>query len=133
MIPARLAPANPRGAAPATRAGLGVAAVLLVIHLVGWCQGLCVPNGRPISRAQVQLRMDANTATAAELDLLPRVGKRIAENIIAYRQSVSSAPAFRSAEDLDRVLRIGPVTVELLRPYLRFPAEVVDAPESLTP
>jgi hypothetical protein len=47
----------------------------------------------------------------------------MAAAIIAYREAAANPPAFRCAADLDGVSRIGPVTVELLRPYWVFPAE----------
>jgi DNA uptake protein ComE-like DNA-binding protein len=118
---------------PAGRACLGAATALLAIQVAGWCRELSARSGPPISAAQLQLRLDPNKATAAELDLLPRVGEKIAANIVAYRESVSDAPAFGAAEDLAHVPRIGPVTVELLRPHLRFSSAADGAPESPTP
>jgi competence ComEA-like helix-hairpin-helix protein len=117
----------------AGRAWLGAAAALLAIQFAGWCVDLSARGGSPVSTRHLQLRIDPNRATAAELDLLPRVGEKIAENIIAYRESVSDAPAFTTAEDLTHVPRIGPVTVELLRPHLRFSSAADDAVESPTP
>jgi competence ComEA-like helix-hairpin-helix protein len=76
----------------------------------------------PVSRSDLRLRLNPNTATPAELQLLPRIGPKLAENIVAFRDSQTDRPAFGTAEDLDRVKRIGPVTVELLRPHLIFPA-----------
>jgi DNA uptake protein ComE-like DNA-binding protein len=123
----------PSSVTPAGRACLGAAAALLAIQVAGWCVELSAPSAPPVSAAQVQLRLDPNKATAAELDLLPRVGEKIAANIIAYRESVSEAPAFSAAEDLAHVPRIGPITVELLRPHLRFSSAADGAPESPTP
>ena len=103
------------------RAYFGVAVALLVVHaayaLVQWHN----PAGSPVLPAQVQLRIDPNRATAAELDLLPRIGPKISAAIIAYRAAAERQPAFRTAADLDRVPRIGPATVALLRPFLCFP------------
>lgn len=56
-------------------------------------------------------RLDINHASAADLELLPRVGPAIAARIVAARP-------FRSAEDLQRVRGIGPRTVERLRPMV---------------
>lgn len=118
---------------PVGRACLGIAAALLAIQVAGWCREFAAPGAPPVFAAQVQLRLDPNKASAAELDLLPRVGAKIAANIIAYRESVSDAPAFSAAEDLAHVPRIGPITVELLRPHLRFSSAADGAPESPTP
>lgn len=50
-----------------------------------------------------------NSASIAELELLPRVNEALARRIIAGRP-------YRSVEDLERVSGIGPKTLELLRP-----------------
>lgn len=66
------------------------------------------------------LRVDPNVASRAELMSLPRVGPALADAIIAYRTERGGA-AFRTADDLLAVPRIGPQTVALLREFLRFP------------
>ena len=122
-----------RFATPARRACVGAAAVLLAVQIAGWCVEYSSPSGPAVTAAQLQLRLDPNKASAAELDLLPRVGEKIAENIIKYRASVSDAPPFGAAEDLAHVPRIGHVTVDLLRPYLCFPTAGDRASESARP
>jgi DNA uptake protein ComE-like DNA-binding protein len=89
--------------------------------------------GRPASSAsativpdQARLRLDPNVATREELMLLPRIGPVLADAIIEYRESAKPGLAFLSAEDLDHVPRIGPVTVEQLRPLLVFRPERVE-------
>jgi competence protein ComEA len=49
--------------------------------------------------------IDLNTATAAELDLLPGIGPALSQRILAYR---NAGPGFRSKEDLLKVSGIGP-------------------------
>lgn len=66
------------------------------------------------------LRIDPNVASRSDLMLLPRIGPALADYIIEYRESRAPEQAFKRAEDLDQVRRIGPVTVENLRPHLRF-------------
>lgn len=113
---ARAAPAAP----PHIRAALAIAAALLTVHVVTLAR---MPGRAAQPRAallDLQLRLDPNTATAHELALLPGIGPHLAENILAYRAAVAP-PAFRAPADLERVPRIGPVTAERLRPYLRFP------------
>lgn len=103
------------------RVAVGLAAALLIVQAVmldAWPRSAAL---QPIPAEQARLRLNPNDASAAELQLLPQVGPAIAQNIIAYRESVAQPPAFRCPEDLDRVKRIGPVTVERLRPYLAFP------------
>lgn len=69
--------------------------------------------GKPQSREQIAERsnrtIDVNTATVAELELLPRVNEALAHRIVAGRP-------YATVEDLQRVSGIGPKTLELLRP-----------------
>lgn len=110
-------PATPR---VAQRAAVGVSVVLLALYSL--TPGPGEAAGRPPAMPeQVGLRLDPGVATREELMLLPRVGPVIADYIVAYREGLSPARAFRCADDLENVHRIGPVTVEQLRPYLRFP------------
>ena len=104
---------------PLPRASVALAALLLLVH-VGANAWRAPAAGDALTFEQIRLRLDPNTATLAELQLLPRIGPQLAANIIAYRESVTCRPAFRRAEDLDRVMRIGPVTVERLREYWDF-------------
>lgn len=63
-------------------------------------------------------RLDANTATASELDRLPRVGPALAARIVEWR---TSHGRFRSLADLDSVPGIGPATLAGLAPHLNLP------------
>jgi competence ComEA-like helix-hairpin-helix protein len=105
----------------ARRATVGVAALVLILHL----GSVSVPpggDGPPTARPETaRLRLNPNVATRDELMLLPGIGPKLAENIVEYRRYAPAAPAFATAEDLDDVARIGPLTVERLRPYLCFP------------
>ena len=56
-----------------------------------------------------------NTATAAELQRLPRIGPKMAARIIAYREAHGP---FRRVQDLVRVRGIGQKTLAQLTPYL---------------
>jgi competence protein ComEA len=70
------------------------------------------------------MRVDPNTATAAELMHVRGIGEITAKNIIDYRKKQhadSGRPVFRSVEDLTRIRGIGPKTAEKMRPQLRFP------------
>ncbi len=65
--------------------------------------------------ATPQARMNLNTATASQLERLPRIGPRMAARIVAYR---AEHGAFQRVEDLVRVRGIGPKTLARLSPYL---------------
>jgi len=105
---------------PPTRAALGTAVVLLAVHGLSGA-ALLRDALRASAPADTALRVDPNVATREELMLLPGIGPVLADNIIAYRTSVAAQPAFHSAADLDPVKRIGPATIEKLRPYLKLP------------
>lgn len=110
---------------PTTRRGhfVGGIAILAVAHLAtlaGAWEGGVFADAPRATPTPLRLTIDPNTASAAELMLLPRIGPKLAENIVRFRESVPRRPAFDCAEDLDAVERIGPATVALLRPYLRF-------------
>jgi competence protein ComEA len=57
-----------------------------------------------------------NTASAAELELLPGIGPALAGRIIEHRQA--NGP-FRAVEDLTKVRGIGPKTLDKLRPRVK--------------
>jgi competence protein ComEA len=59
--------------------------------------------------------VNINTADVAQLELLPRVGAKAAERIVAYRKEHG---AFKRTSDLMQVKGIGAKTFELLTPYL---------------
>jgi DNA uptake protein ComE-like DNA-binding protein len=59
----------------------------------------------------------------ASLMRLPGVGPQRAQAIVDYRTKIEGergSPAFRDLKDLDSVPGLGPVTVQVLAPYLRF-------------
>jgi competence protein ComEA len=64
------------------------------------------------SGADAPARVDLNTATAEQLDALPRIGPAIAARIVEWREQNG---AFASADDLLQVSGIGDATVDGLR------------------
>jgi len=59
--------------------------------------------------------LDPNTSPADSLELLPGIGKVIADRIVAYRVDHH----FEKEVDITEVNGIGPKTYEQLRPYLK--------------
>jgi len=78
------------------------------------------PRGPKLSRSDVPTppaRVDLNTASAAELERLPRVGPALARRIVEWRERHGP---FRGPDDLRHVRGIGPATVRLLKPMVTF-------------
>jgi competence protein ComEA len=60
-------------------------------------------------------RIDLNTATADQLDTLPKIGPATAQRIIAYREEHGG---FKSVEEINEVSGIGDVTYGLIKDLL---------------
>jgi competence protein ComEA len=69
-------------------------------------------------------RIDLNSATQAELMLLPGVGETLAERIVKAR----AVSLFKEIEDLRTIAGIGPATFERLRPWVFVSAGFSPAP-----
>ncbi|HED11771.1 MAG TPA: helix-hairpin-helix domain-containing protein [Caldithrix abyssi] len=69
----------------------------------------------PAKRLPALKSININTATKSMLIRLPKIGPVTAENILNYRKENG---AFRRMEDLLKVKRIGPKTLEKIKPYL---------------
>lgn len=90
-------------------AGVLFAAALIVLTIVlvdRRQRANGVPNPSPI---------DLNSASVAEIELLPEIGPALAARIVASREK--DGP-FRSARDLDRVRGIGKGTIERVSPLV---------------
>lgn len=94
--------------------------MLLLVATVGLGAAMLaprVPRGAPASMSALpSVKIDLNSATAAELEALPRIGPSLARRIVEDREKHGP---FRSVEELDRVKGIGPRTMELLRPFAK--------------
>ncbi len=66
--------------------------------------------------------VNINTADAAQLQLLPRIGEKVAQRIVEYR----SEHPFKSVQELANVKGVGEKTVALLTPYI-----VLEGPTTL--
>ncbi len=67
---------------------------------------------RPLGDSE---RIDPNTASATELERLPRVGPGLAARIVARRES---AGPFRTLADLDSIPGVGPALLAEVAPHL---------------
>lgn len=87
--------------------------LIAILAMVGWRAALIdrEPWKQPVSRT-----VDLNTATKAELRLLPGIGPALAERI---EQDRAERGGFASVDDLTRVRGIGPRTVIEIRPFAR--------------
>jgi competence ComEA-like helix-hairpin-helix protein len=87
--------------------GIGPAtAARLAVHLT-------LSPVQPASAAPLSI----NRAEIKDLEQIPRIGPVLARRIVADRDRLGS---FKRPEDLLRVAGIGTVTLDRLRPYLRF-------------
>jgi DNA uptake protein ComE-like DNA-binding protein len=108
---------------PVQRVVLGVL-VVLIAGGVGWAMIHGWEPIRPLADSQtLQLKLDPNTASAAELACIPEVGPRMAARIVACRERLQSQGkvAYRRPADLDAVEGIGKATIAAIQDYLTFP------------
>ena len=94
----------------------------LLLLLAGVAAALAYSCSHPLDRSTIapvpsRYRIDVNTADAATLTLLPGVGPTTAERIVEDRER--NGP-YRTLEDLERVPRIGPKTVQRMAAYVEF-------------
>lgn len=94
-------------AALARRGDVPARAVEAIAAAPATTEGDRLRDGKPL---------DLNRASAAELELLPGVGPRLARDIVELR---TRRGGFSSLEALDDVRGIGPKKLAKLRPYLR--------------
>jgi hypothetical protein len=77
--------------------------------------------------AELQSRIDPNSADWQTLAAIPNLGEKRAKAIVAYRDGMHIGHAkmvvFHSPADLLHIRGIGAATVENLRPYLSFPSD----------
>jgi len=129
-----------RPSAPLAATGLVLAVLALLALARGPAEGPPVAarvssSPEPAEDASEQGRrllseepIDVNSATAEELELLPRIGPTLAARVIAEREA---AGPFDSVEGLLRVRGIGPRTLERLRPLITAP--IANVPSPLAP
>jgi len=65
-------------------------------------------------------KVNINTASVEQLQLLPRIGPSVAQRIVEHRKANGQ---FKSAEDLMLVRGVGEKSFETLKPYLAISGE----------
>lgn len=98
-------------------------ALLLLVALVAVqsvpAQQKAAPAGAQAARAahpkSVTGVVNINTASVADLSLLPRVGESVAQRIVEYRDKNGG---FKKVEELLNVRGIGERSLETLRPHV---------------
>jgi competence protein ComEA len=86
----------------------------------------------PIAAAAAEASgvVNVNTASAAQLELLPRIGPSVAQRIVEHREENGK---FASLEDLMLVRGIGERTFALLKPYVALSGETTLAEKVRVP
>ena len=71
-----------------------------------------------------ELKLDVNSASAAQLECVPGITKRLAEKIVKYRREYikrfPTQKAFNKPDDLLKIKGIGPKTLLRIKKYLKF-------------
>jgi len=93
-------------------ARLVLLALLLVTAVGLWTRPLSWPVAQP---EDTGYRVRINHAPAAELTLLPGIGPKLAEAVVEDRKANG---VYEKVDELQRVSRIGPKTVESIRPWV---------------
>jgi hypothetical protein len=74
--------------------------------------------------AEIEDRLDPNTADVESLAAIPNIGEKRAAEIVDYRNKFReqhpNEPAFRSLDDFLKLKGFGPATAANLAPYLVF-------------
>jgi competence ComEA-like helix-hairpin-helix protein len=100
----------------AQRVLLAAAAALLGLTLFAAHRASRTPLESPVADdPALVVRIDVNTAAAADLEALPGIGAALAARIVAHR---TAHGPFGGVEDLERVPGIGRQLVGRLRPYV---------------
>ena len=100
-----------------------VAALVITVGLAAQAQGAQDTPRSTTAAAAVPLNL--NSATVAQLEALPGIGRATAERIIEYRQKNGS---FKKAEDLMNVKGIGEKSFLKLKPLITVGAARTAAP-----
>ena len=105
-------------AGPAGWAPILLLALLAAIGSMGAMRAPAInPDPEPSHSPIAQTRINVNTASEARLQLLPRIGPKMAGRIIEEREA--NGP-FEDADDFQRVHGIGPKTAQRIAAIAEF-------------
>lgn len=95
-------------------------AVMVGLSLIGWqvvfrSELHSSQDRKTLPENWPDMRLNINSATSAELTILPGIGDGLAEKIVAYRITDGD---FHSIYDLDQVPRIGIKTIDRIKRYV---------------
>ncbi len=101
-----------------------IVAAALIVCVVA-CSAVSAQEPRPASGAAASAAavLNLNTATAAQLEALPGIGKSTADRIIEYR---TKSGGFKKVEDLMNVRGIGEKSFLKLKPLITVSAPRTD-------
>lgn len=107
---------------------IGLTATLSAISLMPYVGQQHLPDPLPEPQpGSLRVGLDPETASAAQLEMLHGIGPARAQAIVRFRETrwtqqgtERSQRIFNRPEDLLAVEGIGPVTLERIRPQLRF-------------
>jgi len=89
--------------------------VLSVILIATICSAAMAADSAPVAATPITGIVNLNTADAAQLAMLPRVGAKAAQRILDYRKEHGS---FKKASDLMQVKGFGEKSFERLAAYV---------------
>ena len=89
-------------------------AVVLAISAVLLCGYTAIGKKETLESKPYKFRIDVNTATLGELQTLPGIGVKLAENIVQYRDQHSP---IREFEEILNVRSIGEKRYSAMKPY----------------
>jgi competence protein ComEA len=103
--------------APSRRLVAGILSACLVLFAAapGRAAQPPAPAGSSSAKAAPSAPVDVNTASAADLQAVPGIGKALAQRIVEFREK--NGP-FSDVDDLVKVRGIGEKSIERLKPYL---------------
>ena len=107
-----------------------VITLMLAVSSIALAEDAAPANGGGAEQQQAQGVVNINTAEAAQLALLPRVGEKAAARIIEYR---TQHGPFKKTSDLMQVKGFGAKTFERLAPYISLSGQTTLATKIKSP